>query len=114
MIIPILKGLHSPDLERPRIPADVSDCAVFIQALVGPAGNGQEAFSFTVVTPEFLKHEDCPRWGRGYLVLTTFRWEAVESSVAKLLRHAVRETWSEVAAELNKELHWEFENYRDT
>jgi len=30
----------------------------------------------------------------------------------RLLAHATRKTWNEVALELNKELHWEFENYK--
>jgi len=32
--------------------------------------------------------------------------------LALLLAQCVRPTWEEVAVELNKELHWEFDNHR--
>ena len=37
---------------------------------------------------------------------------AIATTLALLLAHCVRPTWEEVAAELNKELHWEFDHYR--
>jgi hypothetical protein len=112
MIFPQLKRLHSPDLERPNLPIDVSDCAVFVQAEIGADEPGYESFSFTAVTPAHLKREDCSRWGRGYLLVSSFSWEGVETFLSSLLTRAARESWSEVAAELNKELVWEFDNYR--
>ncbi len=45
--------------------------------------------------------------------MDSFSWDEVERALEKFLSHCRRETWNEVARELNKELHWEFENYRE-
>jgi hypothetical protein len=84
-----------------------------MQASIGPKGaQGQELFAFSVVTPRFLARESLPRWGRGLLVVGTFSWAAVERSLERLLAHAQRPSWSEVASTLNKELEWEYDNYQ--
>ncbi|HKP50787.1 MAG TPA: Imm8 family immunity protein [Gemmatimonadales bacterium] len=113
MIYPELRHLLSPDLAPPTMPADPTDCAVPFQALIGPrGGEGAEAFGFTAVTPAYLRRSIGPTWGRGYLILEEFSWETMTHALALLLAHCVRPTWEEVAAELNKELHWEFDNHR--
>jgi hypothetical protein len=114
MIVPKLKALSSPDLTRPDLPDDIFNCGVFCEAEIGPEETGGDIFSFTVVTPEFLKRENSSRWGRGYLVVSAFDWEKVELAVRKLLDHVTRETWNDVAIELSKELHSEFDNYVST
>lgn len=111
MIFPKLKGLTSPDLPDGELPSDIENCAVLVDAQIGGEGEGADTFSFTVVTPEFLKTEGSTQWGRGSLILPTFSWSAVEAAVERLLSHAARETWEQVAQELAKELRWEFENY---
>ena len=113
MIFPVLKGLSSPDLNEPSLPEDPSDCAVLIEAEIGSNGQGADIFSFTVITPTHLMRERDAHWGRGQLIVSEFTWEGVRSAVTKLLSHASRETWEMVAAELSKELRWEYENYRD-
>jgi hypothetical protein len=45
------------------------------------------------------------------LIVESFSWTIVHRMLERLLAHAVRPTWNEVAAELNKELLWEFDNY---
>lgn len=112
MVIPELKSLFSPDIERPALPPDVENCSVLLQAGIGPKGSeGEELFSFSAVTPSFLlANEDLPRWGRGLLVVDAFSWQTVERSIQRLLAH--RSSWSEVAQTLNKEMGWEFENYQ--
>ena len=99
---------------RPDLPEDVFDCGVFVEASIGPDESGGDIFSFTVVTPEFLKRDRSSRWGRGYLVVPAFDWESVELAIRKLLDHVARETWNDVAIELSKELHSEFDNYAST
>lgn len=111
MIFPKLKGLSSPDLPNSELPENISDCSVLVEAEIGSDGPGADLFSFTAVTPDFLKRENASHWGRGYLLVPEFSWEATEAAVNRLLSHAARETWDEVARELAKELHWEFENY---
>ena len=110
---PIVKSIMSPDVDRPALPPDPSHCSVFIEVEIGPSGeSGAEIFSFSVVTPSKLIGGG-PVWGRGLLVLDEFSWAGVDVALSKLLRHCEGATWSEVSSQLNKELHWEFENYRE-
>jgi hypothetical protein len=51
------------------------------------------------------------RWGRGLLLIETFSWPAVERMIERLLARASAATWHEVAAKINLELLWEFDNY---
>jgi len=81
--------------------------------MVGPDdGPGEESFAFEVVTPTYLREQGHPRWGRGLLILDSVDWAIVRQFVDERLSTAARETWSEVGEELNKELHWEFDNYK--
>ncbi len=113
MIIPELKRLFSSDIERPDLPIDQEDCVVVIDAAIGPKGEkGEELFSFVVATPKGLSREFLPRWGRGLLVVSEFSWIAVEHALQRLMMHAQRKTWPEVAAALNHELRSEFDNYQ--
>jgi hypothetical protein len=113
MAIPILHHLGSPDLERGRLPADPASCAVAMNAEIGPVGSGAETFGFIVATPDHVLPGGGVRWGRGYLIVDRFSWEAVEAAIAKLLLFADRPTWKESAAQLAKEMHWEFGGYSE-
>ena len=114
MVVPKLKLLWSPELAEGAIPPDPLDCSVLLHAEIGPADTeGADSFAFAAVTPASLQRESAPVWGRGYLFLPEFSWPAVEQALEKLLMHAARPTWDQVATELNKELRWEFDNYRD-
>jgi len=113
MVIPELKHIYSSDLVRPNIPSDIEDCAVHLQAFIGPKGDdSEESFPFTVVTPTYLRRSQLPQWGRGLLIVPAFSWEVVEQYLHRLIAHASRPTWQESAAVLNMELNWEFENYQ--
>lgn len=112
MQAPTVRSITSPDLPYGDLPSDPDDCCVLIDAEIGLAGtDGADVFSFHVVTPMYLLRETLPRWGRGLLIVQHFSWREVESSLQKLLMHAARPHWSSVAAELAKELRWEFEGY---
>jgi hypothetical protein len=105
VIQPELRHIASPDLEPPTLPPDPADCAVQFQALIGPrGGDGAEPFSFTVVTAAHLARTLGHTWGRGYLIVDTFDWNIVVRAVAQLLAQCARETWAEIAVELDKEL----------
>lgn len=113
MISPELKELFCAGLEKPALPPYPDDCVVSLQASIGPKGErGEELFFFTVATPKGLLRGELPRWGRGILLVETFSWVVVERAVERLLSQARRESWAEVAAALNQELNWEFENYK--
>src|SRR5262245_55773172 len=112
-IMPQLKSLHSPDVPKGEEPLDPTDCAVLIEAGIGPKGlEGEEIFTFVAITPRALAQRGLPCWGRGHLILASFSWAAVEAAVQNLLAHCSGETWSVVAGSLNRELHWEFDSYR--
>jgi hypothetical protein len=110
--VPTIRSLSSPDLPSHDLPADPHDCAILVEAEIGAlGGSGADVFAFQVVTPQYLMRDALPRWGRGLLIVDRFSWDVVESVLNKLLMHTTRAHWAEVAAELNKELHWEFDNY---
>jgi len=84
-----------------------------LQASIGPKdAEGEELFEFQVITPIFLAKNGLPRWGRGLLIVEQFSWQAVERALERLLAHAHRKTWAEVAAVLNHEIQWEYDNYQ--
>jgi hypothetical protein len=112
MIIPVLKRLSSPDLERDRLPDDPAVCSIFCEAAIGPRdAAGGDLFSFTAVTAHALLNEEGARWGRAYLIVDRFSWPAVERAIGNLCMHCSRSTWDACAAELAKEMNWEFERY---
>ena len=114
-LVPEIKSIISPDLEYGALPTQPDNCSVFVEAEIGIKGkDGAEIFSFTVVTPTFLASNPETRWGRGYLIVKEFSWAHVESMLGRLLAHAHKDTWSEVADVLSKELNWEFENYQES
>jgi hypothetical protein len=113
VVCPEIRRIHSPDLEPPNLPEDPSDCEVLFQVVIGPKdGEGEEAFSFTVVTPARFAKASEARWGRGRLIVPMFEWAVVAQAIAKLLAQCACRTWGEVVAELNKELLWEFDGYK--
>lgn len=113
MIVPEIKWFDSPDLERNKTPDDPCSCSVFIEVGIGPKGeDSSEIFSFTAITPKAMMAFEGTHWGRGYLILDQFSWGAIDRALSKLLLHCWGENWQVVTAKLNKELHWEFENYQ--
>ncbi len=113
-IVPEIKSISSPDLPYGSLPAEPDNCSIFVEITIGPKGKeGEEVFSITAVTPKYLASNPESRWGRGYLIVSQFSWSTIEFMLGQLLKRAYRNTWSEVAGELSKELNWEFENYQE-
>ncbi|HEY3306418.1 MAG TPA: Imm8 family immunity protein [Candidatus Binatia bacterium] len=111
MIYPEIRRIHSPDLDPPNLPEDPSDCEIHFQVLVGPKdGEGEEAFSFTVVTPLSLARSAESQWGRGKLLVPKFDWPGVAQAIAQLFARCACPTWREVKVELNKELLSQFDD----
>ena len=50
--------------------------------------------------------------GRGYLIIPVFSWQVVKAALSQLLMHASGRDWVEISGKLNKELHWEYDNYQ--
>ena len=80
--------------------------------MVGPDdAPGEESFDFCVVTPNHLREQRDPQWGRGLLIVESFDWSVVRTMLEERLSSAARDSWGDVGLELNKELRWEFDNY---
>jgi len=113
-LFPELKSLHSPDLPQGQKPVNPADAAVLVEASIGPKGQGgAEVFSFVAITPLALARDQGARWGRGYLILNHVSWASVEEAVRNLLSRCSGDNWAQVAERLNREMHWEFETYRE-
>ncbi len=111
MIFPRLLALSSDDFDAQSLPEDVTHCNVSITAKIGPSDcDGGDYFHFSAVTPSAFAESHIFGWGRGILIIESFSWANIERAVHRLLAHAARETWQEVALVLNKELLWEFDN----
>jgi len=113
MIFPKLVSFSSADLDTGAMPPDPEHCLVPVTATIGPTGSSAgDNFSFLVATPSALAESGTVGWGRGILIVESFSWADVERSINRLLAHAARDTWQEVAHALNKELLWEFDGYQ--
>jgi hypothetical protein len=98
-------------------PADLEDFAVYVAAVIGPAGeSGGELFYFTVCSPRWLDKNAPPKgfaFMHGHVLLP--RWDAaiVERAITDLCRHTEGEDWSQVAEKLSRYADWEFADYRE-
>jgi len=103
--------LHSPDVAVGALPSDPSNCAVLVQAMIGPIDKpGEESFDFLVVTPSALESL-APRWGRALLVLKRFSWEEVHRHVDRIVAQCQRDSWQDAAQNLSRWMDWEFDGY---
>lgn len=113
LIVPEVKGFYCPDLEYKREPDEPDNCSILVEVSIGVEGiEGADIFSFVAVTPKALLNETSYRWGRGWLILETFSWAQVEDAAEELCADMSGASWEQVARELNKWLHWEYDNYR--
>ena len=95
------------------VDVDPEGCYPAVEAEIGPKDvEGAELFQFVVVPPKALARRDGPQWGRPSLIVRSFSMEVVGDALEGLLTHCHRETWEEVAQELNEELLWEFDHYQ--
>jgi hypothetical protein len=46
------------------------------------------------------------------LLVQRFSWEASEAALNQYVRSVSGDDWADVAAKLNRLMHWEFEDYR--
>lgn len=92
--------------------------SVYIEITVGPVGSvGEEVFGFTVCNPDWLSYRAASEGvvsGRHLLVMTTFSWPSVQAFIESYLADIEGDTWPEVAANVARLAHWEFEDYRPT
>jgi hypothetical protein len=105
MLVPEIRSLFCVELEQGRLPSDPEHCALYIYAQIGIRGQeAADTFGFTAITPSAISGSHERRWGRGYIVLPRFSWEAVRSELEKVLVQCSGPSWTSIEAELKKHL----------
>lgn len=119
MISAELKSLHSPDVDLASFsPSEPDEFGILIQALIGLKGqDGEESFGILVCTPQWFAKEQLSRssyiWGRTYLFVNTYDISCIQSAIEDLCHRFKRDTWEELANEISRYSHWEFEDYHE-
>jgi Immunity protein 8 len=113
-----LKGIVSPDASDPSSwqPRDPENFGVFVQALIGPAGQeGCESFDMTVCTPRwFAERGDGEiRTGLHHIFVPRYDFPALKTFMERQCQQIEAGTWQEIAQQLRLLGHWEFEGYRE-
>ena len=110
-----LKWLHSPDVEdlESYLPDDPACFAIFMQAIVGPAGeDGEESFDFMLCTPSWLATRDVPvMLGEHHVIVSKYDYAKVKDFVRDFCAKCEGDTWNEVARRLGALGRWEFADY---
>ncbi len=121
MITAKVRSIFSVDIEIPLshyVPPDPDHFELLVRIMVGPhPGEGEESFDITVCTPSWLGQE-CQRagWVSGLyrLIVSSYRWEIIESAIKKLVERNSGKSWGEVALKVAQIGQWEFMDYRET
>ena|SRR5215813_14642993 len=112
-----LKRLHSPDvldLEN-FVPEPADNFSFLLQIMVGPEGGpGEESFDVQVCTPEWLKRKFKTSdivIGRHRLIVFEYNYPRLKSFLSRRCEKCVADTWLEIAEQLSRLGHWEFEGF---
>jgi hypothetical protein len=113
-----LKTLHSPDVNdlRSFVPAAPERFSVFVQAMIGPAGDDSwESFDIVVCSPGSLAQEaeSGPVLGLHRIVMAKFDYDALAGTISTFCEQCEGTTWPEVARRLARLGRWEFEDYHE-
>jgi hypothetical protein len=110
-----LKRLHSPDVHDLRAfkPSDPARFSVFVQAMIGPAGDdSSESFDLTVCTPGRLAakvESEGPMLGLHHIVVPAFDYDALFNAVQSFCTRCEGATWEDVGPKVGRLGRWEFE-----
>src|SRR6266545_838987 len=113
-----LKRLHSPDVFdlRTFVPMDPERFSLFVQAMVGPAGeDSAESFDLIVCTPGWLQQQvesSGPVLGLHHLVVVRYDYDDLFRTVRLFCDRCEGKTWQDVAAKVGRLGRWEFDDYR--
>ncbi len=115
-VIPLLKELHSPDIDLDRYRPEEVDCFGFLlQAFFGSSdGAGSESFDILVCTPKWLEQElseDEIISGRHRLIVKRYDLSAIHRFLSNYAQHCTGASWHEAARKLARLGAWEFEDY---
>jgi hypothetical protein len=112
-----LKRLHSPDVVdlRAFVPLDPERFSLFVQAMVGPAGeDSTESFDFVVCTPAWLRERiesAGPMLGLHHVIVLRYDYDELFRFIRTFCERSEGKTWQEVAAKLGRLGRWEFDEY---
>ena len=91
------------------------DFVLQLRLLVGPEGiDSGESFDLTVCTGGWLAAEARKSRfvdTRHHLVVESFEWPAIRRFVELRVAACTGDTWEEIATQLARFAHWEFEDY---
>lgn len=101
----------------PQLPPDPKDCWIVVYADIGQEGSrGADTFTFYVCTLKKLVtivRKKRYELQRHLLIVERFDWGLVESAILSICERATGETWDEVATQIGRYGHWEFEDYQE-
>jgi len=113
-----LRYLHSPDIPDLASfqPTEVDNFGFLLQILVGPQeGVGEESFDVMVCTPRWLIENHSPEdilACRHMLIMFQYDYRRLERFIQARIATVSGESWHDIANQLAKLAHWEFEDYR--
>ncbi|MCP5021562.1 MAG: hypothetical protein GY930_07270 [bacterium] len=113
-----VRRLHTPDADdlASFAPEDDGDFALLVQIIAGPEGaDGEESFDLEVITPRELARRvegSGPMSGRHLLIVNRFDADHIAAWIDKSVAACSGGSWVEVAEQLGRIGHWEFEDYR--
>lgn len=113
---PVLRHLHSPDVEdlRRYAPVDPVDFGILLQIMAGPKGlEGEESFDVVLCSPRWFSRrlEEYPLSGRHHLFMAVYDYDRLHAFVVAFLDECEGENWREVAEAIGCLGRWEFEGY---
>ncbi|HEY4062999.1 MAG TPA: immunity 8 family protein [Puia sp.] len=114
-----VKSMISPDILdfNAYFPDDCKSFSFLIQVMVGPKGeNSSESFAMEVCTPNWLndhREEYESVIGKGKLIVFKFDLPNILSRIEKIFDGCTGKDWNEIAINLSRYGHWEFENYQE-
>ena len=110
-----LKRLHSPDIDLLNYWPDEEDSFGFLlQFFAGPEdGQGDDSFSITVCTPQWLQSKKKSKifFASDHLIVRRYALSEIEAFLSRFCERCSGETWREVATKIGRIAHWEFEDY---
>lgn len=98
-------------------PANDTSFCVELRILIGTgASEGADAFSLTVVTPNWLLENPSPEGvinGRHKLIVFSYNRILLTTWITRMVERCHGNSWEEVAEKVGRIAYWEFEDYQE-